>query len=676
MIGIGIDTGGTYTDAVVYDLENKQLLSSGKSLTTKENLEIGILNAIGKLSDDHIHQADFIALSTTLATNACVEGKGGRAKLMFIGVNPDSVNSVLASYGLPSSSEIYFLAGDAAVAGDAPDWDAFRRDIPTHFTGYDSVAIVQIHPKHNNGEYEKKAYELLTERLHIPCIMGYELFHDPNVLRRGTSALLNARLLPVMENFFESIKSALKKLDLDLPIVVVRSDGSLMSQEFACARPVETLLCGPAASILGSIELTDEANGIVVDMGGTTSDISLFKNHIPVTVKDGIQIGSWKTFVKGLYVDTFGLGGDSAVRFPNKVLSLDNQRVIPLCNLAAHYPSVLPQLQKLETAGRKHTYPLHEFYVLIKKPAADHLYTEEELLFCKALEDGPLILEKAAAAIGKDIYTFHMSRLEDEGLVMRSGLTPTDIMHLRGDFNAFDAEASRLGAAFVCRSLGITLEEFCDKVYSLVCKKLYVNLGRILLQFEDSELSLTMGRSSIDALLSKSYEQAVRGKQPTLFHASVQTGFCLIGIGAPIHLFIKDVAKLLGTTGIVPEEAPVANALGAVSGNVIANCTIDIEPLFNAGGTYAYRIVTDEGILTFGGDDPDALTAELEKARKTAVRIACKTAAEEARKRGAKGELAISHELHNHMAALEGTELLLKETVTAKAVGKMFTPGY
>lgn len=673
MTGIGIDTGGTYTDAVVYDLEHKRLLSSGKSLTTKENLETGIINAIRRLSPEHIRQADFISLSTTLATNACVEGKGGRAKLMFIGVNPDSVSSVLASYGLPSPAEIYFLAGDPAVPGDTPDWDAFRRDIPAHFEGYDSVAIVQLHPKKNNGDYEKQAHRILFGQLPVPCILGYELFHDPNVLRRGTSALLNARLLPVMENFFDSIKSALKKLGIDLPIVVVRSDGSLMSQEFACERPVETLLCGPAASILGSIELTDTENGIVVDMGGTTSDISIFRDHIPVTVKEGIQIGSFKTFVKGLYVDTFGLGGDSAVCCENRVLSLGNERVIPLCSLAARYPSVLTQLQELETAGRKHTHPLHEFYVLIKEPAANRRYTEEELTFCRALKDGPLILEKAAASVDKDVYTFHMDRLESEGIIMRSGLTPTDVMHLRGDFDAFDTEASRLGAAFLCRSLNMTQEELGSRIYSLVCKKLYVNLGRILLQFEDSALSRTLGRESIDAFLEKSYDQAVSGNQPKLFQASIHTDFSLIGIGAPIHLFVEKAAKLLGTAGIVPKEAPVANALGAVSGNVIATCTIDIEPLFNAGGTYAYQVATEEGILTFGGDDPELLPKALEEARQTAIAAACRQASEEALRRGAKGSLAVSHELHSHTAPLEGSEIFLKESVTGKAVGRIYS---
>lgn len=664
MIGIGIDTGGTYTDAVVYDLDSKKLLGSGKALTTKENLETGILNAISTLPGTHLKQADFIALSTTLATNACVEGKGGRAKLMFLGVDKSSVESVLSSYGLPSAEEIYFLSGDPAVPDNTPDWDAFLSDIPEQFQGYDSVAIVQIHPKQNNGAYEKTARDLLKSRLDIPCILGYELFHDLNVLRRGTSALLNARLLPVMQDFFTSIHSAFKKLGLSLPIVVVRSDGSLMSQEFACERPVETLLCGPAASIMGSMELTSCSHGIVVDMGGTTSDIALFRDRIPVTVKDGIQIGKWKTFVKGLYVDTFGLGGDSAVHYENKALFLDTRRVIPLCVLATQYPSVTEQLKELEAGERKHSHFLHEFYVLVKKPAADHNYTEEELQFCKALENGPLIMEKAVSSIGKDLYTFQMNRLEQEGIVMRSGLTPTDMMHLMGDFTSFDSEASRLGTNFVCRSLGLTQETLCAEVYSLVRKKLYCNIGRILLSYEEPELFQTMGEKAVEAFLEKSYEQKITRGETLLFCSGFTTDYALIGIGAPVHLFIRDVAELLGTKGIVPEHAPVANALGAVVGNVIATQTVEIHPVYHAGGISSYEVICRDGILSFD---------ELEDARTAARKEAEEAACENAKQRGATGTLTVSYEIKSNVASVDEAELFLGEQVIGKAVGRMFT---
>lgn len=664
MIGIGIDTGGTYTDAVIYHIEKKQILSSGKALTTKENLETGILNAMKKLSQDYIKEADFIALSTTLATNACVESKGGRARLMFIGVDPVSAETVRSSYGLPPMEELYFLNGDAAYPETRPDWEKFRKDLAQEFAGFDSAAIVQIHPKANNGQYEKQAREILQQTFDIPCICGYELFHDVNVLRRGASSLLNARLLPVMKDFFDSIHRALKKLDLSLPIVVVRSDGSLMSQEFACERPVETLLCGPAASVMGSMELSGETNGIIVDMGGTTSDISLFTNHTPVTVRDGIQIGSWKTFVKGLYVDTFGLGGDSAVRYEQGRLFLDTERVVPLCSLASQYPQAVEQLMELEKEERSHSHFLHEFFLLVHPPAENHSYTETELAFCQALKEGPLILEKAARAIGKDVYTLNVSRLEREGLVIRCGLTPTDIMHIRGDFVAFHAEASRLGAAFMARSTGISLEQLCEKVYSLVQKKLYCNLGRILMENQNPALLATMGRKGLDAFLAASYEQAVSGSSPTLLRSVISTDYTLIGIGAPIHLFVKEVAELLGTQAVVPDYAPVANALGAVVGNVSATWTVEICPVYDSAGITGYEVITTKGTLSFEEEEP---------ARQAAIKEAMDAAAEEARKRGAKGDLTVSYEIITSRAAVGESDLLLNEKVIGKAVGRMFS---
>ena len=86
-IGIGIDTGGTYTDAVIYDFDKKEVLAKGKTLTTKENLETGIGNALDMLPYALIKQAEVLSLSTTLATNACVENKGGRAKVVLVGTS-------------------------------------------------------------------------------------------------------------------------------------------------------------------------------------------------------------------------------------------------------------------------------------------------------------------------------------------------------------------------------------------------------------------------------------------------------------------------------------------------------------------------------------------------------------------------------------------------------------
>ena len=144
-IGVGIDTGGTYTDAVVYDFVMKKILGSAKALTTKEDLSIGILNAIDKLPLDKLHQAEIIALSTTLATNACVEDKGGRARLIFFGGDPQVIGKLGGQYGLPPVDEIYLQESYTTFSGEvkrAPDWALFSKNLEQGFDqGMTSVTL-------------------------------------------------------------------------------------------------------------------------------------------------------------------------------------------------------------------------------------------------------------------------------------------------------------------------------------------------------------------------------------------------------------------------------------------------------------------------------------------------------------------------------------------------------
>ena len=194
---------------------------------------------------------------------------------------------------------------------------------------------------------------------------------------------------------------------------------------------METLLSGPAASVVGGSVMAHEDDAVIVDMGGTTTDVAIIRDKRPVTARQGISIGKWKTMVKGLYVDTFGLGGDSAVRFKNEKLFIDTRRVIPISLLAKEYPQVTGKLERLAAQKRSHTRMLHEFYVLQKEIEDAAGYTPEEQKLCKMLEDEPLMGEELAAKLDTDIYMLHTERLEEEGIVIKSGLTPTDMMVVR-----------------------------------------------------------------------------------------------------------------------------------------------------------------------------------------------------------------------------------------------------
>jgi len=218
-------------------------------------------------------------------------------------------------------------------------------------------------------------------------------------------------------------------------------------------------------------------------MGGTTTDLALMRNNIPVTAVDGVSIGRWKTYVHGLYVKTFGLGGDSAVRHTDSGLILEDFRVIPLCIAAERYPVVAHNLRELLSTRRfRHTKPIHEHYMLIKDISGNPRYTDEEQRFCEALKEMPLSIRQAAAAIDKDIYVLNVSRLIKEGVVQLCGLTPTDIMHIKGDFSRYSTEASMLGAQFVANNLNVTVDELGDMIYDEIKRKMYLNVVKVTLE--------------------------------------------------------------------------------------------------------------------------------------------------------------------------------------------------
>lgn len=662
-IGIGIDTGGTYTDAVVYDFENKEVLGCAKALTTKEDLSIGILGALDELSSDLIENAELISLSTTLATNACVEDKGGSAKLIFFNGDSKTIDEMGGKYGLPTADDIYIQKSYTAFSGEMerePDWEMFNEGISQGFELFDGVGIVEMNAMKNGAFVEKKAKRLFEEKFDIPVVCGHELFSELNCLQRASSTLLNARLFPVIKEFLEAIKVAMTKRNIHAAVVIVRSDGSLMSEKFAKVRPVETLLCGPAASVIGSTQLTKEADNIIVDMGGTTTDIALMKNHVPVVAVGGVSIGKWKTFVEGLYVKTFGLGGDSAIHYKNKALLLEPYRVMPLCVAAAKYPVVIDNLRKLVNNNIKHTKFLHEHYILIKDISNHARYTAEEKDFCNALKNQAFSLREAPKMIGKDMYNINVSSLKKEGVIQMCGLTPTDIMHIKKDFVKYSSEASLLGAQYVASQLEITVDELCDMVYDKVKRKIYRNIVEVMLENKNPYYMKNGVSKDAKRLIDESYEDAKNGKKDRMISMMFHTDFSLIGIGAPIKVFLDDVAEMLGTKAVIPKHFEVANALGAIVGNVRATHTIEMRPNYDIDGITGYTVY---------GNVKNEIFKNKEEAEEFAVSEAKHGAKAEAISRGAQGNITVTYTLDVNEAPAKECTLYLGSMVTAYAVG-------
>ena len=595
MIGIGIDTGGTYTDAVAYDINSRKVLCSGKARTTHDRLEKGIRNAIKTIDPSLIEQASYISLSTTLSTNACVENKGGRVCLFYIGIDEKTLERTGADYGFSDMECMRFIDGDP-VGGREPDWAAVKKMLPEVTKNYDAIAVSQINARRNSGAYEKKLKELVLELRDMPVVCAYEIFTDLNAVKRGAGAYLNARLIPVIDEFFKAVKTVLSEEKIDLPLVIMRSDGSLVSEEYSRRFPVETLLCGPTASAKGAKELfAPEENAVIVDMGGTTTDIALIKNFEPLIDKSGVRVGKWQTFVKGIYIDTFALGGDTIVTYKSGQLQLGSRRAEPLSMLAGKYPGVVDAIRECTEEMRGSTMQYYEHFYIAepdKYLKNESRYTEEERTFCDALKDGPRSVRQLASILKIDPRRFKTARLEDEGILMKSAFTPTDCMVLRGDIQASEngMDAAALAGTFIADSIKIPrgkieerLSELTGRVYYLVRERLYKNIVRVLWQDSNGREPDNDELDSLNRMTEKSFKMEYTGETESFFHVAFSTNAKLLGVGAPTHIFIEDTAKALRTSGACSNHSGVANAVGALIGDVCVYESVYIKPCYNMG---------------------------------------------------------------------------------------------
>ncbi len=665
---IGIDTGGTYTDAVIYDAESKRVLAKGKSATTRKDLSEGIGLALDRLPAGLIQKAELVALSTTLATNACVENQGGRARLVLMGTNMKTLRWIGADrkYGL-NYEDVLCIETKSTYDGkiiDHPDWDRIMEENDEFFREAEALSVAELNSRHNGAVLETTARDALRARYDVPVVMASELVSDMNVMERGATALLNARLLPVVDRFMKAVERAMKARGLTVPQMIVRSDASLMIDSLARLRPVETILSGPAASVMGSRALTDCADCLIVDMGGTTTDISIVRGGMP-HMSGGIHIGGWRTQVKGVFIDTFGLGGDTRVCLREGQIALDTRRVEPICHAAAKWPEVRQELEKLLNGTALHTRPLHEFLYLVHEPADTARYSAAEIKLISQLRGGPQMIGGDVL----DMYSLPAERLEQEGVIMRCGLTPTDIMHIRGDYSLYDAEASRLTARYFLR--GLTeygddeegMDRLCDAVYELVKRRLFENILRVFIEAAYPELCGDGLDGQLKKYISRRWETRGEREKSGFFELLPRISASLVGIGAPTHIFLPDVAKALGAECVIPEHSEVANAVGAAIADISARAAVEIRTNFENDHLDGYTIHAN-GLNEWYELFEDAVKAAEEAAR----RLAC----EEARRRGALGELTVETELVKHRShARSGAQIDLGTQIIARASGRI-----
>ncbi len=559
-LGLGIDTGGTFTDAVLLELETKRVLGLSKAHTTSDDLCVGIKKSLEALDGQSLKRVGLVSLSTTLATNSIVEGKGGVVGYLLIGSGVERP--------LPSRY-VAFVRGGHTMSGrqkEPLDEQAVRLAIETMKDHVDAFAVTGFFSV-RNPEHELRVREMIAAVCGLPCVCGHELTQSLGFYERALTAGLNAGLLPLIEDLINSVRLVLSQFGIGAPLMVVRGDGALISEQVARQRPVETILSGPAASVSGAAFLSDQSEGVVVDIGGTTTDISVISGGRPRVREDGAVVNSWATRVSAVDAFTIGAGGDSEVGvYADGKVTVGPKRAVPLCFLASRYPYLTDELREIEEYGYDPVLhqPVHVAVLAHTRFARSGL-TGEEGRVLSALADGPHSLFHLGKVLCSDPNLLPLAELERRGIIVRACITPTDVLHFKGEYVVYDREAAEAGMRILAKRGGmdphqlaeLVVEQLTRRIASGIIEKLVMDARGTRHVRKDDSYQYFVNTMCSDGSGKGTYEIRFKLAKP------------IIGIGAPASAYLPEVARRLCAKLIIPPHSEVANAVGAISGDVV-----------------------------------------------------------------------------------------------------------
>ena len=574
---LGIDTGGTYTDAVVYDEHSRTVVSSAKSPTTHHDLSIGIGLAItaalaGADADPSV--IELVSLSTTLATNALVEGTGRPVCAVMIGFDDAVVERGGLSEALGADPAIFLRGGHDSHGApiDALDLSLLQIRLGEIAPTVDAFAVTAQFSVRNN-EHEVAASELIRRLTGKPVSSSHHLSARLNGPKRAVTAVLNARLIAIIDDLVETTERTLLQQGVSAPLMVVRGDGSLVSSAFVRERPIETILSGPAASLVGAAHLTGVDNAIIADIGGTTTDIAVLRDGVPTISQEGASVGGHRTMVSAVDMFTHGLGGDSHVRHDPRAagasLLIGPRRVLPLSQLATREPAFVHDT--LQRQLRNPPSELDGLIVIIEdRDRATAPMSSNEADVIAAMDGGIAAVD----ALARSMTTRRViDRLVRRRVLTLSAFTPTDASHVIGLQDTFDVPAARAGAQLLARQrdrLGRAIDTDATAISRMT-------IDRLVRLSAEAVLAAAFASDGLpDGTVNSAIVQAAIDRRSTATGAdtppvvTMQLGLAvpLIALGASAGTYYPRVAAALGTGAAVPEHAGVANAIGAVVGRV------------------------------------------------------------------------------------------------------------
>lgn len=334
---LGLDVGGTFTDVVIID--GHRVVATAKRRTTKDNLMNGIGEALDAVLEDcDTSNIEQVTLSTTVVTNTIVEGKEQPVDLYVVtgpGRNVDDIFPVSPIY-------LQGYTDHRGIVVEHTPADAVRgiANMVQARSGTDLAAVSAKFGVRNPQE-ELSITEKLKNAYHA-ISNGSLLSGSLNFPRRTISAYFNSAVTPVFTVFKKNVEDALSARNIVAPLHILKADGGSLPIEHMVSRPVETAFTGPAATVLGlsALGVIGNQHTVALDIGGTTTDISLWKHGRPLMTKNGVSIREYPSAVRSFAVTSVGIGGESVVRLKNGNLTVGPERVGPSVALGGVEPTL------------------------------------------------------------------------------------------------------------------------------------------------------------------------------------------------------------------------------------------------------------------------------------------------------------------------------------------------
>ncbi len=319
---VGLDVGGTHADVVL--LGHEGVLNEVKVPTDPANLFQTVLTALDQLTADvDPHRIERMVMSTTLTTNAIIQRKLPQVGMIVSGGPGIDPNLYRTNDHYACVKGSIDHRGREVKPVEAAEIEA--RCTKFKDAGIRNVGVVTKFSTRNPAQ--EIAIAKILEDHFDKVFLGHRISGNLSFPRRIVTTYLNAAVYPIHRQFFEAVQKTLLQKGWEVPIRILKADGGNTSFEASIDYPAQTIFSGPAASVMGSLAFgSEKGETLVMDVGGTTTDMAVLVDQVPLLDPLGVELGGHKTLIRALKTHSVGIGGDSAVRFENDRLRVGPHR--------------------------------------------------------------------------------------------------------------------------------------------------------------------------------------------------------------------------------------------------------------------------------------------------------------------------------------------------------------